>query len=74
MSREEIKTMTVLVTYASKHGSTRGIAERISAKLQQMGKETDTERMMAKAVRAPEGDYRNWEAVDAWAESIARDL
>ncbi len=33
-----------------------------------------TERMMAKAVRAPEGDYRNWEAIDAWAESIARDL
>jgi menaquinone-dependent protoporphyrinogen oxidase len=33
-----------------------------------------TERMVAKAVRAPEGDYRDWEAIDAWAESIARDL
>ncbi len=161
--------MTVLVAYASKHGSTKGIAERISAKLQQMGKATDvrsidtvsdagsyeafvigsaiyygswmkeatewvhhnqtilanrpvwffssgplgtevkdaeqqpkeiadfqktikprdhqiffgsldhnnlsfTERMVLKAVRAPEGDYRNWEAVDAWAEGIARDL
>jgi menaquinone-dependent protoporphyrinogen oxidase len=161
--------MTVLIAYASKHGSTQGIAERISEKLRQMGKETDvrsvdavsdpasyeafvigsaiyygswmkeaaewvhrnqvvlaarptwmfsvgplgvdfmddeqqpkekaefqesikprdhrvffgsldhhklsfTERMMTKAVRAPEGDYRNWEAIDAWAESIARDL
>jgi menaquinone-dependent protoporphyrinogen oxidase len=33
-----------------------------------------TERMMTKAVRAPEGDYRNWEAINAWAESIAQDL
>ena len=32
------------------------------------------ERMMAKAVRAPEGDFRDWEAIEAWAESIARDL
>ena len=161
--------MTVLVAYESKHGSTQGIAERISEKLRQMGKETDvrsvdavsdpgsyeafvigsaiyygswmkeatewvkrnqsilasrpvwlfssgplgtevkdaeqqpkemadfqktikprgdrvffgcidhhklsfTERMVLKAVRAPEGDYRDWEAIDAWAESIARDL
>ena len=33
-----------------------------------------TERMVLKAVRAHEGDYRDWEAIDAWAESIARDL
>ena len=161
--------MTILVAYESKHGSTKGIAERISEKLRQMGKETDvrsvdsvsdpgiyeafvigsaiyygswmkeatewvnknqsilanrpvwlfssgplgtevkdaeqqpkemadfqktikprndrvffgsldhhklsfTERMVAKAVRAPEGDYCDWEAIDAWAESIARDL
>jgi menaquinone-dependent protoporphyrinogen oxidase len=161
--------MTILVAYASKHGSTQGIAERIGEKLLQLGKEIEvrsvdtvsdpgiyeafvigsaiyygswikeatewvrrhqailvarptwmfsvgplgldfmddeqqpkekvefqesikprdhlvffgsldhhklsfTERMMAKAVRAPEGDYRNWEAIDAWAESIARDL
>ena len=161
--------MTVLVAYASKHGSTQGIAERIAEKLQQMGKQAEarpvddvkdpgsfealvigsaiyygswmkeaiefvhrnetilagrpvwlfsvgplsvdfmddeqqpkekaefqealkprdhrvffgaldhnnlsfTERMMTKAVRAPEGDYRNWDAIDAWAESIARDF
>jgi menaquinone-dependent protoporphyrinogen oxidase len=161
--------MTVLVAYASKHGSTRGIAERIADRLQRAGKEaevrsvefvttpenyeafvigsavyygswlkeatdwtltnrnilarrpvwlfssgplgnevTDTEqqpkemaefreaigprdqrtffgaldpiflsfpeRMMAKAVRAPKGDFRNWEAIETWAESIARNL
>jgi menaquinone-dependent protoporphyrinogen oxidase len=32
------------------------------------------ERMMAKAVRAPAGDFRDWEAIEAWAASIARDL
>ncbi len=161
--------MAVLVAYASKHGSTRGIAERIAGKLRQLGKEAEVrpvdavedpgsyesfvissavyygswlkeatewvrrnravlaerpvwlfssgplgtevsdaeqqpkemaefreaigprdqqiffgaldhsrlsfaERMMAKAVRAPEGDFRDWEAIEAWAESLARDL
>ena len=33
--------MTLLVTYASKHGSTQEIAERIAAKLRQMGQEAD---------------------------------
>ena len=32
------------------------------------------ERMMVKAVRAPEGDFRDWLAVEAWAASIVRDL
>ncbi len=32
------------------------------------------ERMVVKAVRAPEGDYRDWEAIDVWAANIARDL
>ena len=33
--------MTVLVAYASKHGSTQGIAERIAEKLRQLGKEAE---------------------------------
>src|SRR6266496_1908846 len=161
--------MTVLVAYASKHGSTQGIAERIAEQLRQLGKEAEgrpvdavqnpgsyeafvigsaiyygswlkeatewvhhhqavlaqrpvwlfsvgplgtevqdaeqqpkemaefqqaiapreqriffgaldpsrlsfAERMMAKALRAPEGDFRDWEAIEAWAASIARDL
>jgi len=166
---EEETNMTVLVAYASKHGSTQGIAERIAEKLRQLGKEAEVrpvdavedpgsyeafvigsavyygswlkeatewvhrnqailaqrpvwlfssgplgtevkdaeqqpkemaefqqairprderiffgaldhnrlsfaERMVLKAVRAPEGDFRDWQAIDAWAESIARDL
>lgn len=161
--------MAILVAYASKHESTKGIAERITEKLRQMGKQAETrpvdavkdpgsyeafvigsaiyfgswmkeatefvhrnqtmlagrpvwlfsvgplgvdfmddeqqpkekaefqetikprdhrvffgaldhkklsftERMMAKGVRAPEGDFRDWQAIDAWAESIAREL
>lgn len=34
--------MTVLIAYASKHGSTREIAERIAEKLRQMGKQAET--------------------------------
>ena len=161
--------MTILIAYASKHGSTQEIAERIAAKLRQMGKKAETrsvetvenpesyealvigsgiyygswlkaatewvhqnqavlatrpvwlfssgplgaevkdtepqpkeiaefqetikprdqqlffgatdhsrlsfgERMMLKAVRAPEGDFRDWEAIEAWAASIAKNL
>ncbi len=161
--------MTILVAYASEHGSTQGIAEHIAEKLRQLGKQAEvrsvedvedagsyealvigsaiyygswlkvatewvrrnqailaqrpvwlfsvgplgiefkdaeqqpkemaelrkaigprdqriffgvldpsrlsfTERMMIRAVHAPEGDFRNWPAIDAWTESIARDL
>lgn len=33
-----------------------------------------SERMVMKVMRAPEGDFRDWSAIDAWAASIARDL
>jgi menaquinone-dependent protoporphyrinogen oxidase len=32
------------------------------------------ERMVVKAVRAPEGDFRDWAAIDAWAANIAQSL
>lgn len=32
------------------------------------------ERMVVKAVRAPEGDYRDWNAIEAWATGIAASL
>ena len=32
------------------------------------------ERMIARAVRAPAGDFRNWDDVTAWAASIAHSL
>jgi menaquinone-dependent protoporphyrinogen oxidase len=161
--------MTVLVTYASKHGSTEEIAERITATLRRSGIETDLkpveavrdlepytavvlgsaiyygswlkearefvhryeaalavrpvwlfssgplgvevkdaepqpkeytefqqsvmprdthvffgaldhsqlsfmERMVIKGVRAPEGDFRDWDAIEEWAESVAHTL
>ena len=32
------------------------------------------ERMMVKAVRAPEGDFRDWAAIAAWADEIVESL
>ncbi|MGZ5305183.1 MAG: flavodoxin domain-containing protein [Actinomycetota bacterium] len=32
------------------------------------------ERMMVKAVKAPEGDFRDWNAIGGWADEIAREL
>jgi menaquinone-dependent protoporphyrinogen oxidase len=32
------------------------------------------ERMMVRALRAPEGDFRDWDAIRAWARSIASEL
>jgi menaquinone-dependent protoporphyrinogen oxidase len=32
------------------------------------------ERMMVKAVKAPEGDFRDWDGIRSWADVIAREL
>ena len=32
------------------------------------------ERMVVKAVKAPEGDFRDWEEIQAWAGAIAAEL
>ena len=32
------------------------------------------ERMMVKAVKAPEGDFRDWDAIRSWADGIADEL
>ena len=32
------------------------------------------ERMIVKAVHAPAGDFRDWDAINAWADAIADDL
>jgi menaquinone-dependent protoporphyrinogen oxidase len=166
---EEGTKMTILVAYASKYGSTQGIAERIAEQLRQLGKQAEArsmddvsdpgsyeafvlgsaiyagswmkearewvhrhqavlaqhpvwffsagplgtevkdsepqpremaefqqairprneriffgaldyhklsfpDRMIMKAMRVPEGDFRDWPAIEAWAANIARDL
>jgi menaquinone-dependent protoporphyrinogen oxidase len=32
------------------------------------------ERMMVRALKVPEGDYRDWDEIRAWAQSIASEL
>ena len=32
------------------------------------------QRLMVKAIKAPVGDYRKWDAIQAWAETIAQTL
>jgi menaquinone-dependent protoporphyrinogen oxidase len=32
------------------------------------------ERMIVKAVKAPEGDFRDWDAIRDWASGIAREI
>jgi menaquinone-dependent protoporphyrinogen oxidase len=32
------------------------------------------ERMIVKAIKAPTGDFRDWEAIRSWADGIGRDL
>jgi menaquinone-dependent protoporphyrinogen oxidase len=49
--------MSILVAYASKHGSTQGIAERIAEQLRQLGKQAE-----ARPVRAVE-DLGSYEAL-----------
>ena len=52
----------------------RAISHRLfSGKLdrQQLGR---LERMAIKATKAPEGDYRDWAAINAWADQISDEL
>ena len=59
----------------------RLLAERIGARgeqtfagrleLDELGR---GERMVARIVRSPEGDFRDWDAIRAWAGQIANDL
>jgi menaquinone-dependent protoporphyrinogen IX oxidase len=45
----------VLIAYATKYGATAEIAEKL----------------IVKGIKAPVDDYRDWEAITAWAEGIA---
>lgn len=39
-----------------------------------IGKLAFGERMMVKAVKAPEGDFRDWVAISEWADEIAQEV
>ena len=57
--------MNVLVAYATRHGATAGIAERIVAGLRSAGLQPEV---------CPVTDYRDRPAIDAWAAEIAAEL
>ena len=57
--------MSVLVTAASKHGATMEIAELDKSGL------GFAEKGIVIALRAPEGDYRDWDDIRRWASAIA---
>jgi menaquinone-dependent protoporphyrinogen IX oxidase len=75
--------MPVPVVYASKHGATGEIAERVAQTMAAAGQQAQArpvalgERALRKlsAARAimPEGDFRDWAQIEAWARGIARD-
>jgi menaquinone-dependent protoporphyrinogen oxidase len=70
--------MKVLVAAASKHGATHEIVAATNARELRLlagaldkGKLGFGERAVVMAVRAADGDYRNWDEIDAWADEIA---
>ncbi len=66
--------MTVLVTAASKHGATYEVAEALGSGVY-MGRWLGLgARTVAHAVHAPEGDFRDWGEITAWADHIAEAL
>jgi menaquinone-dependent protoporphyrinogen IX oxidase len=71
--------MNVLVGYATRHGSTAQIAERMVARLNAQAPPIGVgERMVrhlpvAQSVLTP-GDFRDWAAIDSWADEIAIEL
>ncbi|HEX8035706.1 MAG TPA: flavodoxin domain-containing protein [Ktedonobacterales bacterium] len=60
--KETIKPRGVQVFYGALDPGTLGFAERMFR------------RMPAGRALLPEGDFRDWQTIDAWAESIAHDL
>jgi len=78
---------SVLVAYASRYGSTRGVAERIAARLAEHGRRVDWRSVeevdgvgaydavvFGSSLGGHLGDNRDWRAIDAWAKEIAHVL
>ena len=62
----------VIVAFASRHGATCGVAERIAARLH--GGRIEVALSSIEDAGGRLGDNRDRAAIDAWAESIARAL
>jgi menaquinone-dependent protoporphyrinogen oxidase len=67
----------VLVAYASKYGATAEIAERIQPQdiaffggVLDMTKLNLAEKLIVKAMKAPVGDFRDWDRIHGWATGI----
>jgi menaquinone-dependent protoporphyrinogen IX oxidase len=74
----------VLIVYGTGTGCTAGVAQRIGETIASRGVGVDVfagwnepkrfslvERTIMKVMKAPEGDFRDWEAIDSWAEQVA---
>jgi menaquinone-dependent protoporphyrinogen oxidase len=51
--------------------SERAIAHRVFTGKLDRSELSRRERLAVRAVKAPEGDFRNWPAIDAWADQIS---
>ncbi len=85
MLDEEVIEMRVLVAYATKHGATREMAERVAQTMTAAGQQAQARPVTAAGDLAgcdafvvgsallPEGDFRDWAQIQAWACGIAGD-
>lgn len=62
--------MKTMVVYASRHSSTGEIAGALAQELHLAGRSVTARPV----VEAPEGDYRDWDAIRGWAREIAMAL
>jgi menaquinone-dependent protoporphyrinogen oxidase len=54
--------------------ATKASAHEVFAGRLDYGSLRRVERLMVKALRAPEGDFRDWNAIRSWARPIADQL
>ena len=71
---EELQPEGDPVDVAELTKQTRTVEHRVFAGMLDKGKLGFGEKAMVRAVHAPEGDFRNWQAIDAFAGDIADHL
>jgi menaquinone-dependent protoporphyrinogen IX oxidase len=70
--KEQSLENQILVAHAGKHGATFEMAEKIADVLQKQGLQTVC--LPVNKVNDPVGDFRDWEVITAWANTISSDL